>query len=298
MKIGLNFGVDLYRYKHGDALAIARYAEDLGYDSVWAGEHLILPAVVPPRPTTSDSNPRVMSRGARRGFTAEAPMLDVFVLFSHMAAVTTRLRFGTEIFVLPLRHPMATARAVATLDVLSDGRVFLGTGLGWMPDEFDRVGVNFKTRARRNDECIEILRALWTEHEPAFEGRFYSFDPVRFEPKPRQKGGPPIMIGGESEAAMQRAARLGDGWCARVHTPSSITEHAQRLQAMRREHGREHLPFQICSWLPREGTAEDVATLEQTGVLDHVIISMHGITDLDVALAEMRQFAERIPLSR
>jgi probable F420-dependent oxidoreductase len=220
-------------------------------------------------------------------------MPDVFVVFTFMAAVTSRLRFGTDIYVLPLRHPMVSARAVATLDVLSKGRITLGVGLGWLPGEFDLAGIPWESRGQRTDECIRIMRALWSEEEASYEGEFYAFKGAVFEPKPVQKPGPPILIGGESARAMRRAAELGDGWCARNHTPAGLRDSVARLDEMRRTCGREGVPFTIITNIPRSASAGDARALHEAGA-STLMVSMHGLTDSAVVLAEMESFAERV----
>src|SRR5690606_37457413 len=134
------------------------------------------------------------------------PLLDPLLVLMQVAARTTRIRLGTNVYILPLRHPIAVARMVTTLDVLSGGRVSFGVGLGWLAEEFAAVGIDFATRAGRTREAVQALRALWTEEAPSFAGRYVRFDPVRFEPKPVQRPHPPILFGGESEAALRRAA--------------------------------------------------------------------------------------------
>lgn len=297
MKIGLNFGTTLYEYKPTDLLAVARKAEELGYDSIWCGDHLIVPTVIPRRdvahPDLPVSKVDSDSPTARVVFSADAPMPDVFLVFAHLAAVTSRISFGTAIYILPLRHPIISARAVGTLDWLSGGRALLGVGLGWLPGEFDILGEDFATRGRRMDECIRIMRELWTQEQPAYQGEFFSFAPARFEPKPIQKPGPPILIGGETDAALRRAALLGDGWCGRLHTPDTLRIHVERLRRLRREFGREDTPFTVQSWLKPRASADDVRALQAAGA-DQLLMGMHGCKDPAAATLQMERFAEAV----
>jgi probable F420-dependent oxidoreductase len=170
--------------------------------------------------------------------------LDPLILLTHIAARTERIRLGTNIYILPLRHPLVTARAATSLEVLSGGRLTLGVGAGWLEEEFQAAGVDFATRGARTRECVRALIALWTEAEPEFHGRFFSFGPVKFEPKPVQKPHPPIVFGGESEAALRRAAALGDGWYGVGHTPETAAGQVARLGALREAVGRAAVPFE------------------------------------------------------
>jgi probable F420-dependent oxidoreductase len=164
---------------------VAVRAEELGYDSIWAGDHI----------------------------SYRNPILDVVVALSTFAAVTRRITVGAGVVLLPLRHPSVVAKEFASLDYVSGGRVILGVGVGGEsgPD-FDAVGVSPSERGRRTDEAMRALRALLGEPPASFAGRFFSFDGISIEPRPAQAGGPPLWVGGRSEAALRRAATLGDGW--------------------------------------------------------------------------------------
>ena len=164
---------------------VAVRAEDLGYDSIWAGDHI----------------------------SYRNPILDVVVALSTFAAVTSRITVAAGIVLLPLRHPSVVAKEFASLDYASGGRTILGVGVGGEsgPD-FDAVGVSPRERGPRTDDAIRALRALFSERPASYEGRFFSFAGISIEPPPAQPGGPPLWVGGRSEAAIRRAATLGDGW--------------------------------------------------------------------------------------
>src|SRR5438552_1446233 len=207
----MKIGVALFRLRPERTAAVARHAEALGFESVWVPEHLVLPTRIASRyPYAPDGVPP---------FAPDAPHLDPLILLTHVAAATSRIRLGTSIYLLPLRHPLVSARLALSLDVLSGGRLTLGVGVGWLAEEFQAAGIEFQTRAARTRECVRALRALWTEAEPEFHGRFFSFGPVKFEPKTVQKPHPPIVFGGDTEAARRLAPAAGDGCCAVVHTP-------------------------------------------------------------------------------
>src|SRR5216110_2231169 len=223
-EIGMKIGVALFRLRPERMAAVARHAEGLGFESVWVPEHLVLPTRITSRyPYAPDGV---------APFSPDAPHLDPLVLLTHVAAATARIRLGTSVYLLPLRHPLVTARLAMSLDVLSGGRLTLGVGVGWLAEEFQAAGIDFQTRAARTRECVRALRTLWTETEPEFHGRFFSFGPVRFESKPVQQPHPPIVFGGETEAALRRAAALGDGWYGVGHTPESAAVQATKLRAL------------------------------------------------------------------
>jgi probable F420-dependent oxidoreductase len=190
---GINFG------SLGDPEAMVRVAkacEDAGLDSVWTGEHVVLPdPQAPPSPATPDT-----------------PFLDPSVALAHLAAHTKTLRLGTGIIILPQRNPVELAKELASLDVVSGGRLLFGLGAGYLEPEFRALGANFEERGAVTDEAIDVLRALWTQEKPAFAGRFYAFSGIDAHPRPVQKPHPPIVIGGMSRAAARRAAARGDGW--------------------------------------------------------------------------------------
>jgi probable F420-dependent oxidoreductase len=263
MKLGL--GLFWGGQEPNDLAMIARRADELGYESLWIWEHVVYPKEIRSRYLyTPDGSPPF----------ADHRTLDPFVTLAHLAAVTSKIRLGTNIYVLPLRNPFLTARAVLTLDVLSRGRITLGAGVGWLEEEFQLLGQDFRSRGARADECAQVLKALWTQDEPEFHGKHFDFGPVRFDPKPVQKPYPPIIFGGDSPAAMRRAARFGDGWMSsgRLDTPESATEKIATLRAMRRDAGRDHEPFEVMvaggAWL----RGDDIERFERAGV-DRLLIA-------------------------
>lgn len=247
MKLGL--GLFWGGQEPTDLAPIARRADELGYESVWIWEHVVYPKEIHskyPYTPTGDAP------------FADHRTLDPWVTLSHIAAVTSRIRLGTNIFILPLRNPFLTARAVTTLDVLSGGRVIVGAGMGWLEEEYALLGQDFATRGARANEIAQVLKALWTQDEPEFHGAHFDFDAVKFDPKPVQKPHPPILFGGETNAAMRRAARYGDGWLSSgvIDTPETARAKLEKLRALRRDAGRDHEPFQtmVCggAWMTRE----------------------------------------------
>ena len=221
-----------------DILAeVARKAEALGYESVWLPEHLIVPLEMrSPYPYSAD--------GKFPGGAAVA-LHDPFVALAYVAACTSTLKLGTGVYVLPLRNAVSVAKAAASLDLLSGGRFIFGVGVGWLEDEFAAVGMPFADRAARTREAIRLMRTLWSEDAPSFAGRFHQVPKSGFSPKPVQQPGPPIILGGESPAALRRAAALGDGWIGVAHTPDTLRPLLADLRAQLAAAGRANVPFEI-----------------------------------------------------
>lgn len=232
---------------------VVQKAESLGYESVWIPEHLAVPVnMTTPYPYSADG-----------GFPGGAMVAlhDPFVALSFLASCTTRIRLGTAVFVLPLRNPIATAKAVASLDVLSNGRILVGVGIGWLREEFEAVGMSFDDRAARTREAVRMMKQLWTDDLPEFNGRFHQFPPLGFNPKPVQKPHPPILFGGETEAALHRAAALGNGWIGVAHDPESAAEKVRTLERLVGEAGRDFSHFEITVG-PKPGLKMDKPTVE------------------------------------
>lgn len=214
--------------------AVARQAEELGYDSIHVTDHLIFPVQI--------RSPYPYSPDGRYLAPVEAPYMECLTLLSYLAACTQRVRLAPSVLVLPQRHPVEVARMVACIDVLSGGRVTLGIGSGWLAEEFALLGVPFQRRGHRTNEYIQLLKVLWTEDDPRFKGEFYSLADARMAPKPVQKPHPPIWIGGHSRMALERAGRFGDAWLS-VHVSEeplgTIVEQFKVVQRYAREHGRD-----------------------------------------------------------
>jgi probable F420-dependent oxidoreductase len=196
MKMGL-FGINLGTVSTAEAIVqVAKAAESAGLDSVWAAEHVVLPD---PRVPPSPSDP-------------QTPFLDPLIALGYAAAHTTKLLLGTGIIILPQRNPLVLAKELATVDVLSGGRLIFGLGVGYLEPEFRALGAPFEQRGPVTDEAIEVLKALWTMKKPSHRGEFFSFSGIDSQPRPVQKPHPPIVIGGRSQHAARRAARCGNGW--------------------------------------------------------------------------------------
>ncbi len=216
---------------------VAQKAETLGYESLWIPEHLAVPVEL--------RSPYPYSADGKFPGGATAALHDPFVALAFAAACTTRIRLGTGVFVLPLRNTLAVAKAVASLDVLSKGRFIFGIGIGWLEEEFDAVGMSFKDRAARTREAVRVMKGLWTDETPQFTGRFHNFPPLGFSPKPVQQPHPPLVFGGESAAALKRAAALGDGWYGVRYSPETIRPVLATLKQLVEAAGRDFSRFEI-----------------------------------------------------
>lgn len=235
--------------------AMARAAEEHGWDVVAISDHVAHPERIDtPYPYTRD--------GAIR-WDENTAWPDPWVAIGAMAAVTTRLRFVTNVYVLALRNPFLAAKAVATAAALSADRVALGIGVGWCREEFALAGQDFGTRGKRTDEMIEVLRKLWSGQYVEHRGRHYRFDRVRMLPAPATHI--PIYGGGLSEPALRRAARL-DGWVSDLHTRAELAEIAARLRRLRAEAGLEEQPFSIVASCVDAFDADGIRRLEELGV--------------------------------
>ena len=197
--------------------ALAQRAEDLGFDHVWVSDHVILPRQV-------ESFYPYAADGVAT-FRPEDPYFEPLAALNFLAGCTQRVRLGTHVLILPYRNPVLSAKMIATLDVLSGGRVILGAGVGWMEEEFQALGLDtFKQRGAVTDEFIELYKELWTKDHPSFQGEHYRISGSGFEPKPVQKPHPPIWIGGHTGPAIRRAAKYGDGWMPIGLRPPAILE--------------------------------------------------------------------------
>ncbi len=233
----MKFGVS-FMFSPRIAAEVAVTLERAGFESLWVPEHLFFPTDMPPTYPYSDTGlPPV---------TSDTPCYDPWVLMAYLACATESIRLANNIYILPLRHPLAAARSIVTLDRVSGGRVTVGVGVGWMEEEFEWTGQSFHDRGRRTDEIIPILRELWTDDVIEHHGEHYDFGPLKFNPKPVQKGGIPIEIGGASKAAIERAGRLGDGWIEVGSTDlDDLGVKIGVVEQARREAGREELPYEI-----------------------------------------------------
>ncbi|MBV8361481.1 MAG: LLM class F420-dependent oxidoreductase [Deltaproteobacteria bacterium] len=204
MKIGIT-SVGLGPLSNPDTMAhVARTAEQCGFESLWAPDHSAIPDG---HQTKCPYTPNGEIPGG-----PNAPLVEPISALSFMAGLTSKIKLGTGVMILPQRHPFYVAKELATLDLISAGRAILGIGSGWCAEEFQALGLDFRQRGKRTDEAMQALHALWRDDPSTFEGTHFSFHRIRSFPKPVQENGVPILVGGHSHAAARRAARYGDGF--------------------------------------------------------------------------------------
>ena len=255
MQFGLNF-TPVYP---AEMATLARAAEDAGFESLWIGEHVIVPF---------DGVPE----GDRRNFRADSRFVEPWVALSHLAAVTTTVRLGTCVVVLPMHSPFHLARAIGTADVLSGGRISVGVGSGNIEAEYVAVGEDWPTRGPRMDEMIAVMHALFNDDRPEFHGAHYDIAPSGFEPKPIQRPRPPLLIGGTGPAALRRAVEQGDGWFGGSPPPERATQIIGDLQRRRAEIGKPPLEITLLTGWSAGYDPEVVAAYEVAGV-DRLVVT-------------------------
>jgi probable F420-dependent oxidoreductase len=236
---------------------LAQVSEAAGFDQISLSDHVFYPDKLDSSYPYSDSG--------RPVFAPETQWPDVWVTTGALAAVTERIRFSTHVYVLPVRNPFVVAKAVGTAAWLSGDRVLLGVGAGWMREEFIQLEQPFERRGARMEEQIEVLRTLWQGGMVEHHGEFYDFDRLEMAPVPRRPV--PILIGGHSDTALRRAARIGDGWMGVYYDTEALKEIVRRLQGFRQEYGTADRPFEIqASIVDRTPTPDVCAELAEVGV--------------------------------
>ncbi len=270
-------------------LSVARMAEQAGVDSVWVADHVVYPLrSTSTYPYRADGPP----------FAAVDGFLDAFTTLAAVAGATDRVMLGTSVLVLPMRDPLEVAKSVATLDVLSGGRVVVGVGAGWWREEFEALGAPFVGRGQRMDEQIGILRELWTEGIVRGHHGHYSYDELVSRPLPIQSGGPRILIGGMGAVARRRAALIGDGWhCLGSHDPT-LAEGFAEVTRIARQAGRREgaVSLSTSAGLPADPAkaVERLARLRAAGV-SHVVLNVAENTCAATCMAIERLGDEILP---
>ncbi|HEY0485098.1 MAG TPA: TIGR03619 family F420-dependent LLM class oxidoreductase [Mycobacteriales bacterium] len=279
-------------------LRFARRAEEAGYSSLWAFQRLLNPA------------------GGAYGEPYRS-VQDPLIALAYVVAATSRIRLGTAVVNAPFYAPVVLAKQVTTLDIVSGGRIDLGLGLGWAPEEFTAVGVPYERRGARTEEFVRCLRTLWEDDPASFDGQFYEVPPVRVDPHPVQRPTPPILLGGSADVALRRAGRIADGWIsASRHDLTTIGDAVATVRTAAEEAGRDpgalrfvvrgvvHLDEELRTdsgeRRPLTGTAEqirdDLAGLHGEGITD-VFLDLNfnpRVGSPDADLAESTAYAERV----
>ena len=270
-------------------LSVAQQAEALGFDSLWVGDHVVLPTAIKPRYPYNDTGEFPLP--------AEAALLEPLTVLGFLTGVTRRVRLGPSVLVLPHRNPILTAKMFASLDVLSRGRIIFGAGIGWMEEEISLLGAPFKRRGALSDEYLRAMRELWTSPDPQFEGEFCRFSGIKCEPKPLQNP-LPIWIGGHSARAMRRIVEFGDGWIA---VPKSLAVFQDGMALLREaadRGGRDLNAIEIMIGLLRTTSVDEfieaMKPYQDLGYESFMVPLPFWGTDLQSVLGQMDDFADKV----
>ena len=254
----MRFGFHMFMVPVVEMRDIARTADEAGWDCIQLADAPFFPEVT--------SLPYPYNPGGTRFWPLDTPVLDPWVAIAAMAVVTTRIRFMPSVLRLAIRQPLLEAKSLCSVAAISDDRITLGVGLAWMEEEFKWLNVDMKTRGKRQDEAIQILRLLMQGGMNEFHGKYFDFDRLTMAPVPKKKI--PIYVGGTVSAALRRAARLGDGWVSVIHNKTEVEGVIAELSGYRREYGRDKEPFDIMLHCPDAESIEDIRRLEDMGITD------------------------------
>jgi probable F420-dependent oxidoreductase len=279
MKIGVNMTISSQSIAVTD---LAKKAEALGFESLWLPEHPVIPVRTTSRygGSADGSIPAFMS-----------DMADPFIGLAQVAAVTTKIRLGTGICLVPERNPLMLAKVIATLDHVSKGRFIFGIGAGWLREETEIMGGNFEHRWGQTREAILAMKALWTQDEAEYHGKFYDFPPVRSFPKPAQKPHPPVLLGGSARNVFQRVVAWGDGWMPVRATPDDIKNGRASLDELATAAGRDPKTLDVTVF-GEDSDREAIKRFEDAGA-DRVIVRLASTVD-DSALTELERIAAAV----
>ena len=266
---------------------LARICEEVGFHGAFLSDHLFFPEKLVSRyPYAEDGRPP---------FGPETEWPETWAAVCAMAAVTRRLRFSSAVYIAPLRHPLVLAKSLATASVISGGRVALGAGVGWIKEEYDQLGEDFRTRGRRLDEMIEVMRKVWAGGMVEHHGSYYDFDRLEMTPKPVEPI--PIYGGGASEPALRRAAR-NDGWIGAGNEPDEVPGVMERLERLRSELGAGSRPFETIVAVTAPPDLDLFHRLEDAGVTGMIhyplVFSLGPGTSLDQKRQALERFGDDI----
>jgi probable F420-dependent oxidoreductase len=272
-------------------LTIAQRAEALGYDSLWAPDHVVFPTTINSKYPYNDTG--------KLPFSADIPLLEPIAALGVIAGATKRVRLGTWVLVLPHRNPIVTAKMWATLDVMSGGRMILGAGIGWMAEEIELLGAPYNKRGALSDEYIRAMRELWTSSDPQFHGQYVNFSGIKCEPKPIQKPFP-VWIGGHSARAMRRVVELGDGWLAVPKSYQNFQETSELLARAAKNAGRDprSVPVMIGTLYADsvDSSIADIKKYQALGYDNFIAPVPFWAPDLKGVLSVMEDFARKVKM--
>jgi probable F420-dependent oxidoreductase len=279
----MNIGVSLFSARHPiDPAVVAQQAEALGFDSLWLGEHPVMPvhSASPAPGSSGGSIPDFYSR-----------LVDPFVALARASAVTTTLKLGTGVTLVPERNPLLLAKEVATLDYFSRGRFLFGIGAGWNQEETEIMGGNFAHRWTQTREAIEAMKALWTNEAAEYHGTYYDFPPVRSFPRPVQQPHPPIFLGGAAQQVFKRIVAYGNGWMPTRSTPELIRQGRAILNELAVEAGRDPQSITVLAYIVPADRAL-LQALAEAGA-DGAVVRLEGESEA-AALAQLEQLAQQV----
>jgi probable F420-dependent oxidoreductase len=264
-----------------NAIGLARLLEELGFESLWTVEHVVVPS--------GYESPYPYSSSGKMAGGESVAIPDPLIWLAYVGAATTTLRLATGILILPQRNPIILAKELATLDRLTSGRVELGVGVGWLEEEFDALGIPFEQRGKRTDEYIEVLRKLWREDESSYDGAFTQFAPLKSFPKPAAADGPRIHIGGHTAAAARRAGRIGDGFFP-GRSGDELVALLDEMRTAARAAGRDPEAIEITGGGPLD--LDGVKRAADLGVARYIIPPLGW--DLDTLRTKLGAFSENV----
>jgi probable F420-dependent oxidoreductase len=279
MKVGVNMTISSQSIRITD---LAKQAEALGFESLWLPEHPVIPVHTTSRYGGSADGAIPLSM---------SDMADPFIGLAQAAAVTTTIKLGTGICLVPERNPLMLAKVIATLDRFSNGRFIFGIGAGWLKEETEIMGGNFEHRWGQTREAILAMKALWTQDESEYHGTFYDFPPVRSFPKPVQKPHPPVLLGGSARHVFQRVVSWGDGWMPVRATPDDIEKGRTSLNELATAAGRDPNSLDVTVF-GEESDREAIKRFEAAGA-DRVIVRLPSTAD-ESALTELERMAAKV----
>ena len=288
MKFGIHYSIGVNANPEAeDYIRVAQKAEECGYHSLWLGDHIVIPEKIEAAyPYSAD--------GAA-GFPRRAPFPDPFVMLGGLALATSRILLGTSVIVIPYRNPLAVAKAVASVDLLSHGRFQFGVGVGWLKEEFDALGEDFARRARQTREYLHIMKTTWQAEPASFSGEFLKFSDIHNMPLPVQKPHPPIIFGGESLPALKRVADLGNGWQPGTASLKVLSKSVPQLKSLMAERGRDYADLSVSALSaagPLLRKPEVISQLSELGVQE--LILFMTTADTQKTLTVIEDFAEKM----
>jgi probable F420-dependent oxidoreductase len=263
--------------------AVAKAADDHGFATQWAGEHVVM--------VDDSASEYPYSDDGKIAVPAVADWLDPLICLSFAAAATTRIDIATGVLLLPEHNPVHVAKQAASLDRLSNGRFTLGIGIGWSREEFDALGVPFAHRAKRTAEYVAAIRTLWRDDIASFSGSFVDFDAIRVNPKPVRDRHIPIVLGGNSDAALRRVVRWGDGWYGfNLDGVAAVADRVELIGQLGRDAGRDRAEFRLAVALTQP-RPEDVSALAKLGIDELVIVAAppHDVDEVPGWAADLAQ---------